>query len=144
LDFSSRSSLDTEDYLVTEPTTTSAMTSTLCQGTASDAPIALASFNRWLLRALPGQELAYHRGHLIWDRSPASALGEGERRALARIADAAWQAAEEGRVHLVQRRNGPFDFSYLAVKAAPAIRPRCTSAVPPRRMAPPAAFAEAA
>ena len=77
---------------MTGQTMTSAMTSTLGQGTASDAPIALASFNRWLLRALPGQQLEYHRGHLIWDRSPASSLAEGERRALARVADAAWQA----------------------------------------------------
>ena len=98
------------------------MTSTSGQGTASDAPIALASFNRWLLRALPGQQLEYHRGHLIWDRSPASSLAEGERRALARVADAAWQAANDGLVHVVQRRNGPFDCSYLAIKAGTTAR----------------------
>jgi hypothetical protein len=85
---------------------------------ASHAPIPLATFNRWLLRALPGQQLEYHRGQLIWDRSPTSGLAEGERRALARIADAALQAADDGLVHLVQRRNAPFDFSYLAIKAA--------------------------
>ena len=96
------------------------MTCTPRSGEASDAPIALASFNRWLLRALPGQQLEYHRGHLIWDRSPASALAEGERRALARVADAAWHAADDGLVHLMQRRNGELDFSYLAVKAATA------------------------
>jgi hypothetical protein len=83
---------------------------------ASDPATALASFNRWLLRALPGQQLEYHRGHLIWDRSPASALAEGEQRALARVADAALQAAENSLVDLVQRRNAPFDFSYLAIK----------------------------
>jgi hypothetical protein len=27
------------------------------------------------------------------------------------------QAAEDGLVHLVQRRHGPYDYSYLAVKA---------------------------
>jgi hypothetical protein len=118
LGFSSQLWLDTEDHLVTEQTTASATTSTPGQGTASDAPIALVSFNRWLLRALPGQQLQYHRGHLIWDRSPASALAEGERRALARAADAALQAADDGLVHLVQRRNGELDFSYLAIKAA--------------------------
>jgi hypothetical protein len=113
-------------------------------GTASNTPVPLATFNRWLLRALPGQQLEYHRGLLVRDRSPASELSEDERRTVAKIADAAWDAAEGGLVLLVQSRHGPFDFSYLAVKATAAIRPRCTSAVPPRRMAPPAAFAEAA
>jgi hypothetical protein len=110
--------LDTEDHLVTDQTMTSAMTSTPGQGAAPNAPIALGSFNRWLLRALPGQQLEYHRGHLIWDRSPASDLAEDERRALAKVADAALQAADDSLVHLVQRRNGELDFSYLAVKAA--------------------------
>jgi hypothetical protein len=36
---------------------------------------------------------------------------------VARLADAAFQAAEEGRVHLVQRRNDEFDFSYIAIRA---------------------------
>ena len=68
---------------MTEQTTTSAMTSTPGHGMASHAPIPLATFNRWLLRALPGQQLEYHRGLLIRDRSPASELGEDERRAVA-------------------------------------------------------------
>jgi len=93
------------------------MTSTPRGGEASDAPIALASFNRWLLRALPGQQLEYHRGMLNRDRSPASGMSDEQRRGVARIADAALRAAEDGLVHLVQRRNGPFDFSYVAVCA---------------------------
>lgn len=93
------------------------MTSTPGHGMASHAPIPLATFNRWLLRALPGQQLEYHRGLLVRDRSPASELAEGDRRALAEVADAVFRAAEDGSVHLVQRRHGPFDFSYLAVKA---------------------------
>jgi hypothetical protein len=124
--------LDTEDHLVTEQTKTSSMTSTPSQGTASNTPIPLASFNRWLLRALPGQQLEYHRGLLVRDRSPASELAEDQRRIVAKIADAALTAAEDGLVHLVQRRNGEFDFSYLAIKraetstaaaAAPLIQP---------------------
>jgi hypothetical protein len=90
---------------------------------APHAPIPLATFNRWLLRALPGQQLEYHRGLLVRDRSPASELAEDGRRALARIADAALEAADDGLVHLVQSRNGPFDFSYLAIKAGAAVRP---------------------
>jgi hypothetical protein len=109
--------LDTEDHLVTDQTKTSAMTCTPESRAASDAPIALASFNRWLLRALPGQQLEYHRGMLNRDRSPASGMSDEQRRGVARIADAALRAAEDGLVHLVQRRKGPFDFSYVAVCA---------------------------
>ena len=79
-------------------------------------PLTAGRFWSWLARSAPGAALEYHRGLLILDRSPASELAEDERRVVARLADAALQAAEEGRVHLVQRRNGPFDFSYLAVK----------------------------
>ena len=107
-------------------------------------PLTAARFWSWLARSQPGATLEYHRGLLIFDRSPASELAEGERRTVAKIADAALGAAEDGLVHLVQCRNGPFDFSYLAVKATPAIRPRCAWAVPPRRKVLPTTFAEAA
>jgi hypothetical protein len=86
-------------------------------------------FQSWLARSEPGAALEYHRGLLILDRSPASELREDERRRVAKIADAALQAAEDGFVNLVQRRNGPLDFSYLAVRtscragAAPAAPP---------------------
>jgi hypothetical protein len=47
-----------------------------------------------------------------------------------KTADAAFEAAEQGRVHLVQRRHGPFDFSYLAIKTGRAATP-AAGAVPP-------------
>jgi hypothetical protein len=81
-------------------------------------PLTAARFWSWLARSEPGAVVEYHRGLLIFDRSPASKLGEDERRLVSRLADAALQAAAEGRVHLVQGRNGDFDFSYLAIKAA--------------------------
>jgi hypothetical protein len=81
-------------------------------------PLTAGRFWSWLARSEPGAALEYHRGLLILDRPPASELSEDERRVVARLADAALQAAEEGRVHLVQRRNGSFDFSYLAIKAS--------------------------
>jgi hypothetical protein len=93
------------------------MTSGPCARAPSGAAISLTGFNRWLLRAQPGQQLQYHRGMLIRDRSPASGISEEHRRDLARVADAALRAAEERLVHLVQRRNGPFDFSYVAICA---------------------------
>jgi hypothetical protein len=93
-------------------------------------PLTAGRFWSWLARAEPCAALEYHRGLLILDRSPASDLSEDERRVVARLANAAVQAAEEGRVHLVQRRNGAFDFSYLAVKAAPAGRRRSGHLLP--------------
>jgi hypothetical protein len=84
---------------------------------ASVVPFQLRAFRRWLGQAKPGDRLEYHRGCLTVDRSSASRLAERERRALTKLADAALKAAEADRVHLVQRRNGPADFSYLAIKA---------------------------
>jgi hypothetical protein len=78
----------------------------------------VAEFRGWLARTGGCPCFEYHRGLLIWDRSPDSQLSHDDRRALGRIADAVFQAGEQGQVHLVQRRRGPFDFSYLAIKAA--------------------------
>jgi hypothetical protein len=83
-------------------------------------PLTAGRFRSWLARSEPGAALEYHRGMLILDRSPASELSEDKRRTVAKIADAVSSAAEDRLVHLVQCRNGPFDFSYVAIKAAPA------------------------
>jgi hypothetical protein len=80
-------------------------------------PLTAGRFWSWLARAERGAVLEYHRGLLIFDRSPVSDLSEDERRTVAKIADAALAAAEDGLVHLVQCRHGPFDFSYIAIKA---------------------------
>ena len=53
-------------------------------------PLTVGRFRSWLARSEPGAALEYHRGLLILDRSPASELGEDERRTVAKIADAAW------------------------------------------------------
>jgi hypothetical protein len=92
-------------------------------------PLTVGRFWSWLARAEPGAALEYHRGLLILDRSPASELSEDERRTVAKISDAALGAAAAGLVHLAQHRNGPFDFSYLAIKAAPARGKRVTRSV---------------
>ena len=78
------------------------------------------AFLAWLEQADPGASLEYHRGFLARDRSPDSHLREECRRALAEVANTALDAAERGRVHLVQRRKGELDFSYLAIKAGRA------------------------
>jgi hypothetical protein len=79
-----------------------------------------AAFEAWLGRPAAGQEIEYYRGHLVWDRGCTSRLSGRQRQALSRLADAVFSAAEEGRVHLAQRRNGPFDFSYIAIRNAGA------------------------
>src|SRR5512132_962792 len=71
---------------------------------------------RWLGAAAPGDQLAYHRGFLAVDCDPAAGrLTERERAELRRVARRAMLAAEGGLAHLVQRRNGPDDFSYLLI-----------------------------
>ena len=97
---------------------TSAMTSLEQSLPPMGHSVSRAEFHAWLAPAKPGEQFEYHRGHLVWDRSPASDLAEDERRAMAKVADAALQAAEDGFVHLFQQRNGPLDFSYLAVRTS--------------------------
>ena len=70
----------------------------------------------WIGQALPGDALEYHRGFLALDTdTAASGLPEDERMELRRLARRAMWAAEEGLVHLVQRRLAPDCFSYLAI-----------------------------
>jgi len=64
-------------------------------------------FLGWLGQAEPGDMLTYHRGLLAADRVHSSELGH--------LASRAFSLAETSLVHLVQRRHGPDDFSYLAV-----------------------------
>lgn len=70
----------------------------------------------WIGQASPGAILEYHRGFLALDVSPlGKRLGEEERAELVKVAQRAWWASEKGLVHLVQRRLGPDDYSYLAI-----------------------------
>ena len=77
-----------------------------------------AAFCDWIAHAAPGTRTVYFRGHLAYDRMPSSnTFREPERKRLVAVARRAIQAAEDGLVHLVQRRHGPGDYSYLAIKA---------------------------
>jgi hypothetical protein len=74
--------------------------------------------------AAPGDAIEYFRGFLAVARDPnVGKLPERERAELVRVARRAIRAAEAGLVHLVQRRLGPEEFSYLAI-----VRPRPTTA----------------
>lgn len=77
---------------------------------------------RWLGSASPGDVVDYHHGFLALDTICHSGrLSEWDRAELVRVARRAYWAMEKGFVHLLQRRNGPDDFTYLAV----AGRRRC-------------------
>ena len=74
------------------------------------------AFCAWLGQAHPGDALVYHRGLLALDASPHGQTFQGQnRKELGRVARRACWAAEQGLVHLLQRRNGPDDFTYLAI-----------------------------
>ena len=75
-----------------------------------------AQLCRWLGTAAPGDPLVYHRGFLAVYLDPGNGrLTERERAELRRVSRRAMLLAEDGLAHLLQRRNGPDDFSYLLV-----------------------------
>ena len=101
-------------------------------------PLALRSdgFATWLKTARPGRLIEYHRGHLCVDRQQKPDAPDNEARAaLHRLATRVLRAAEQDLVHLVQRRHGPEDFSYLAIKAGKTPRARHHGSRSPRRAA---------
>jgi hypothetical protein len=83
----------------------------------------------WLEAARPDDVLEYHRGALSIDRLPlGSRLGEADRTQLDRIAGLVFKLAASGRVHLLQRRHGDADYSYLVV-ARPSRRSQPNAAI---------------
>jgi hypothetical protein len=80
--------------------------------------LAAEQFCRWLSMAAPGDSTVYYRGHLGRERCRSTTtLSERDRQALIALARQALLAAEDGRVHLLQRRHGGGDYSYIAIKA---------------------------
>lgn len=83
-------------------------------------PVDENGFVDWLIDANPGDRLAYYRGHLVHDRVPSGkVLGPRERANLNAVARRIMTLAGEGLVIPVQKRTGPEDFLYIAVKARP-------------------------
>ena len=86
-------------------------------------PVTSDDFCGWLAIATPGSASVYYRGHLGRDRCRSTtALSERDRQRLIALARQALLAAEAGRVHLLQRRHGDGDYSYIAVKSLPRLR----------------------
>jgi hypothetical protein len=80
-----------------------------------------ADFCSWVGQATAGETLEYHRGFLCID-AEVGHLSAEDSKVLRQIRRRALWASDAGLVHLVQRRNGAGDFSYLAVR-----RPRPTT-----------------
>ena len=86
------------------------------RGARSGAEITDIDLYAWIAQAEPGDALIYHGGFLVVDADKTvSALATERRLALRRLADAAFRAAEQGLVHLVQEREGRDRFAYIAV-----------------------------
>jgi hypothetical protein len=82
------------------------------------ARLAPEEFCGWLAMAAPGDSTVYYRGHLGRDRCRSTTgLSEPNRQRLIALARQTLLAAEDGRVHLLQRRDGYGECSYIAVKA---------------------------
>ena len=74
------------------------------------------SFCAWIAQAEAGEALIYHQGFLVVDTDPVvSKLPCDERMALRAVADAAFRAAAQGLVHLVQLRLATDRFAYVAI-----------------------------
>jgi hypothetical protein len=86
-------------------------------GQASALPFSVEAFRIWLRQAKPGDRIEYHQGFLTVDRSPTSRFADHERRILTKLASTVLKAADASQVHLLQRRHGAGDYSYIAVRA---------------------------
>jgi hypothetical protein len=70
----------------------------------------------WVGTASPGDQLAYHCGFLAFDVGPDSkTLSPAARQQLDRVARRARKQFEQGLVYLLQRRDGPGEYTYLII-----------------------------
>lgn len=70
----------------------------------------------WITQADAGDALVYYRGFLAVDTDTLVSDLPAERRiALRNLGDAAFSAAEQGLLHLVQERIGHDQFTYVAI-----------------------------
>lgn len=87
---------------------------------SSTAILDEAALTAWFSASAAGDRIEYWRGYLAIDANATeSKLEPDDRRQLGRVAARAFRLAEQGKAHLVQRRHGEADYSYLLV-----VRPR--------------------
>ena len=75
----------------------------------------LNNFASWCNTAKTGDSIIYHKGYLAKDRGPLTVPAKKQ-------SDLSWVAAhalaesDAGKLALTQRRNGDFDYDYIATK----------------------------
>ena len=101
-------------------------------------PFTENSFMDWIIDSVPGDKVVYYRGLLAHDRAPSGkVLDPKSRAALNAVARRVFTMASHGLVHPVQKRIGPSDFLYIAVKTKPRTSAaRGVSAILPMAAAP--------
>ena len=62
----------------------------------------------WLAKSKEGERAEYYRGFLFTDRQM-----ENKDRSKIKVAELAWNAYEQSRATLMQKRNGNDDYSYI-------------------------------
>jgi hypothetical protein len=88
-----------------------------------DVPIDENGFVDWLIDAEPGARLIYYRGHLAHDRMASTEVHDPlDRVRLNRLASRVMRASDDGLVVLVQKRLGPSDALYIAIRARAGLK----------------------
>lgn len=99
------------------------------QTVQSGHEISEISFCAWIAQAEPGEPLIYHHGFLVVDTDPViSKLPADQRLTLRALGNAAFRAAEQGLVHLVQQRLATDRFAYIAIARPKHTPPRAAFA----------------
>ncbi len=82
-------------------------------------PLNENQFVDWLVDASVGETIPYYRGHLAHDRCMSTpVLTSDERRRLVAVANRIMAAHDQGLVIPLQRRVGPHEWLYLAVRTS--------------------------
>ena len=86
-------------------------------------PLTEAAFCDWIAQACSGDQIQYHEGHLLVDRSESfSMLPKAQRQALDAVAKRAWIAMELGLAHLLSHRHAINHYQYIAVRSVQSVK----------------------
>jgi hypothetical protein len=81
-------------------------------------PLSEAAFRHWLSQAEPGVAIQYHVGLLLQDRLTAGRrVATAESRRVDRLAQQAWDAREQGLLHLFSQALGSSRYRYLGIRS---------------------------
>ncbi|WP_379917830.1 hypothetical protein [Lacimonas salitolerans] len=102
----------------------------LAQDAIPGSEMSDVAFCAWVSQATEGEALVYYRGFLAVDtETELGGLSVKERRALRALGDAAFRAAQQSLVHLVQMRLATDRFAYLAIARPKPREPKSRSVV---------------